>query len=413
MEPTHKIAIVGNAAPDIELIDFACDLAQCLADAGCIVITGGLGPQAASIRDRLDSSAKGAHLIELTPTDSGYLREIPGRLETGLGYLRNYMLVSVADKVVAVGGGSGTLSEIAMAWQLHKPTCVAGTGRGWPQVVSWWLDHRNVLPIAQASSPTDAAKWALSTAKNKESHEELVQRFFDKNAGQEVVASLNEEDMRIAVPRGILRSLAVPGGRALDLGGGSGVDSAFLADQGMQVDYIDISPSLAAVCRTRSRDSDMLRVHVGTWQDMGSRIADASMDLVIALGEALSFSTSPHDRQCFIHLLKRVTKQGSRCLITADSLYGRACKHVADGSFHRASSLLGSQLDTEVSVSFPIYCYTRAQLAGVLRLASFSPETVISYPIRGLRTVEEHLRLGAVDGMEAAGSNVLCLGVRT
>ena len=37
----------------------------------------------------------------------------------------------MADVVIAVGGGAGTLSEIALAWQHQKPVIALDTGSGW------------------------------------------------------------------------------------------------------------------------------------------------------------------------------------------------------------------------------------------------------------------------------------------
>jgi uncharacterized protein (TIGR00725 family) len=46
---------------------------------------------------------------------------------TGLGELRNGLVVRAADAVVAVGGGPGTLSEIALALKAGLPVVGVGT----------------------------------------------------------------------------------------------------------------------------------------------------------------------------------------------------------------------------------------------------------------------------------------------
>ena len=50
-------------------------------------------------------------------------------LATGLDIARN-LVVANSDAVVAIGGGAGTLSEIALAWQLRRPV-VALDVDGW------------------------------------------------------------------------------------------------------------------------------------------------------------------------------------------------------------------------------------------------------------------------------------------
>jgi uncharacterized protein (TIGR00725 family) len=48
---------------------------------------------------------------------------------TGLGEARNAVVVRTADAVVAVSGGWGTLSEIALAAKLGRPVVGVGTWR--------------------------------------------------------------------------------------------------------------------------------------------------------------------------------------------------------------------------------------------------------------------------------------------
>ena len=48
-------------------------------------------------------------------------------LPTGLGEARNALVVRAADAVIAVGGGYGTLSEIALALKAGKPVIGLGT----------------------------------------------------------------------------------------------------------------------------------------------------------------------------------------------------------------------------------------------------------------------------------------------
>ena len=48
-------------------------------------------------------------------------------IATGLGELRNGLDVRAADALVAVGGGHGTLSEVAFALKLGRPVVGLGT----------------------------------------------------------------------------------------------------------------------------------------------------------------------------------------------------------------------------------------------------------------------------------------------
>jgi uncharacterized protein (TIGR00725 family) len=48
-------------------------------------------------------------------------------IPTGLGEARNALVVRAADALIAVGGGYGTLSEIALALKAGKPVVGVGT----------------------------------------------------------------------------------------------------------------------------------------------------------------------------------------------------------------------------------------------------------------------------------------------
>jgi uncharacterized protein (TIGR00725 family) len=66
---------------------------------------------------------------------------------TGLGELRNGLIVRASDTLVAVGGGAGTLSEIAFALKAGRPVIGVGT---------FELDG-----VVQAASAVEAAALAL------------------------------------------------------------------------------------------------------------------------------------------------------------------------------------------------------------------------------------------------------------
>jgi uncharacterized protein (TIGR00725 family) len=52
-------------------------------------------------------------------------------IPTGIGFARNSINVLAADVIVAIGGGAGTLSELAYAWQYEKPVICCAFAGGW------------------------------------------------------------------------------------------------------------------------------------------------------------------------------------------------------------------------------------------------------------------------------------------
>lgn len=117
-----------------------------LAGAGAALVCGGLGGvMAAACRGAAEN---GGVTIGILP---GADREAANRwvgvaIPTGLGELRNGLIVRAADAVVAVGGGYGTLSEIALALKSGVPVFGVGT---------WQID--GVVPV---SSPEEAVERA-------------------------------------------------------------------------------------------------------------------------------------------------------------------------------------------------------------------------------------------------------------
>ena len=116
------VAVVGPAdgarPADLER---AHETARLLAEAGAVVLTGG---HHGVMRAAASGAAEGGGVsIGLLPglDRSAGSPEHTYLLPTGLGELRNGLLVRAADAVVAVGCSWGTLSEIALARRTGVP----------------------------------------------------------------------------------------------------------------------------------------------------------------------------------------------------------------------------------------------------------------------------------------------------
>lgn len=129
------VSVVGGAVGAPELVDAAERIGRALVDAGFRVATGGRGGVMEAASRGARSSARWTEgtvvgvLPSLDPSEANPYVDIV--VPTGLNHARNVVLVAMADVVVAVGGGCGTLSEIALACKHGKPVVALTMGDGW------------------------------------------------------------------------------------------------------------------------------------------------------------------------------------------------------------------------------------------------------------------------------------------
>lgn len=84
----------------------------------------------------------------------------PCGLERGGG--REFSLVLACDVIIAIGGGSGTLNEIAVAYQANIPIVVIQNFKGWAKkLANKFLDDRNRLKCESAEEPQEALNKAI------------------------------------------------------------------------------------------------------------------------------------------------------------------------------------------------------------------------------------------------------------
>jgi uncharacterized protein (TIGR00725 family) len=154
------VAVVGPGdGATQEQVEIARQVGSLLAEKNAVVVCGGLGGVMAAACQ--GAAARAGLTVGLLPgRDRAAAAQAGNRhlsvvLPTGLGELRNGLVVNAADAVIAIGGSWGTLSEIALAMRTGKPTIVLG---------SWTVDSPAQLASAPwpATSPEDAVEQALS-----------------------------------------------------------------------------------------------------------------------------------------------------------------------------------------------------------------------------------------------------------
>jgi uncharacterized protein (TIGR00725 family) len=148
------VAVVGPADATSQETRDAEQIGRQLADAGAILVCGGLGG-VMSAACHGASAAAGVTVGFLPGSDRAdaneYLQIV---LPTGLGELRNGLIIRAADAVIAVGGAYGTLSEIALALRGGVPVIGLNT---------WEIEG-----IEPVNSATEAVHRALQRATGRD-----------------------------------------------------------------------------------------------------------------------------------------------------------------------------------------------------------------------------------------------------
>jgi uncharacterized protein (TIGR00725 family) len=151
------IAVIGGGHAGADDCDRAARVGRALAEAGAVVVCGGLGGvMAAACRGARDGGGTSVGILPGPDRDEAneYVDVV---VTTGMGEGRNMLVVRNADAVVAVGGEFGTLSEVALALQAGVP--VIG-------IETWELSKggRPARGILEAKNPEDAADMAMREA---------------------------------------------------------------------------------------------------------------------------------------------------------------------------------------------------------------------------------------------------------
>jgi uncharacterized protein (TIGR00725 family) len=129
-----QIAVIGKGTPDEQLAPLAEEVGRRLAQAGAIVVCGGMGGV-------MEAASRGAReaagdVIGIVPGEepSDANPYVTHAVATGIGHARNLAVVASGDAVIAIGGEWGTLAEIGFARRLGKRVAalrswtVTGTG---------------------------------------------------------------------------------------------------------------------------------------------------------------------------------------------------------------------------------------------------------------------------------------------
>ena len=148
MTPYIAVCGAGMAAARPADLHAAEEVGRRIAHAGGIVVCGGL-------RGVMEAACRGARSADaitvglLPGADRGAANPfVSVAIPTGMGELRNGLVVRAADVVIAIGGEWGTLSEIALA--IKTGTTVVG-------IDTWDLEQPGIEVAADAGAAVERA----------------------------------------------------------------------------------------------------------------------------------------------------------------------------------------------------------------------------------------------------------------
>lgn len=162
-----RIGVIGSGGRiDEDVAKAAQEIGSRIAEGGGVVICGGKGGV-------MEWACKGA--VSRGGLTVGLLPEshtleinkfVRMPIPTGMDEARNYLIVRCSDVVIALAGGWGTLSEIALGMDVGKPVVVLkGFGGVSDRLSGWSLLDNKIFELA--STPEQAVELAFTLAEGR------------------------------------------------------------------------------------------------------------------------------------------------------------------------------------------------------------------------------------------------------
>ncbi len=157
-----KIGIIGGSKISKEIYNDALEVGKLVAKGGAILVSGGMG----GVMEAASKGAKeaGGLVVGILPgedkSEANPYVDIP--IFTGLGWMRNILVIRNSDVLIALDGSYGTLSEIAYAF-LYKKTVFG--------IKTWNLSKTDKLTgegVISCSNPREAVEKALKAAQGSD-----------------------------------------------------------------------------------------------------------------------------------------------------------------------------------------------------------------------------------------------------
>lgn len=177
LQKKNQVGLIGSAGDDnygktkgasIAMMLEAEKIGYLLAKNNIILITGGKsGVMEAAAKGAKTANGQTIGIIKgikrFTSNDYTDIEILSGMDADGFDEL---LLVNMCDAIIAIGGGAGTLEEIAIAYRNKKPIVALTSQAGWAKKLAGkFLDKRNIIKIETANNAEIAVKKILQLLK--------------------------------------------------------------------------------------------------------------------------------------------------------------------------------------------------------------------------------------------------------
>jgi len=167
-----QIAIIGSAGPEEyqykkpneKIFQVAYQVGKLVAKNNCTLLCGGKGgimKEACRGAKKLNGTTVGI-ISGNNRNESNQFTDI--EIVSGMiNCAEVSLLISSSDGVIIIGGGSGTLQEITVAYRNKKPITAIKSLAGWGKKLSdTYLDDRKTIKIYGAKNPKEAIDYIIN-----------------------------------------------------------------------------------------------------------------------------------------------------------------------------------------------------------------------------------------------------------
>lgn len=153
------IGVCGGSSISSSVYKLAEEIGSIIAKKKYIVVCGGKGGTMEAICKGAKKS-NGTTIGILPSKDSDEANDyVDIAIPTGLGEMRNSIIINTAQGIISIAGGAGTLNEIAYTWISKKPLVALKPSGGWSEKLAGFkIDSTRNDIIEVANTPLEAVE---------------------------------------------------------------------------------------------------------------------------------------------------------------------------------------------------------------------------------------------------------------